>query len=300
MNYIKKKHSFPFFGSCALLINGQSELLQPEMILKLPYMYSIILTGTFLLEKEEIMEIVENANRRAFKVVLVTDGSMPDRLLSIASAFPEMAIRIILRGIGKPGSQTWQKYKDTMILFDRLRDIGCRNIGVSMQINDDNAQEAVRLYEACSCNGLKFEITGISTGSVGKKSADALCFIANRVCRNGSLNGRFEALFINELKQIIEGNESGYYCECGNNFFTVDQYGYIHSCLALDTDHVMGNLNDSTFEHIWESKKAQIIRHHCEHCRQHCFMRNQLLVAVKRDPIATAQKIFKIQKTKRR
>lgn len=286
------EHSFPLFGGCALAIDGDSTSFQPELILKLPHMYSIFLSGTHLLERKDFMEIFAYAHRKASHVILTADVEASEKILSLVSAYPSTGIRILLTGIDETGSTAYQKYQATMVLFDQLRNIGCRNIGVSMRINDANAQDAMRLYETCSCNGLRFEITGVSAGSVSKKSVNALHFITNRMCRNDGLNGLFEALFINELKQIIEGEESDYYCECGNNFFTVDQYGYIHSCLALDKDHAMGNLNDSTFENIWESKKAQIIRHHCEHCRQHCFMRNQLSVAVKRDPITTIPKIL--------
>lgn len=292
LNLADFEHTFPMFGGCALVIDGDSTSFQSELILKLPHMYSIFLSGTHLLERKDFMEIFAYAHRKASHVILTTDSVASEKILSMASAYPTTGIRIVLAGIGETGSTVYQEYQATMVLFDRLRNIGCRNIGVAMRINDDNANDALRLYETCSCNGLRFEITGVSAGSVGKKTADALCFIANRMCRNDGLNGRLGALFINELKQIIKGEESDYYCECGNNFFTVDQYGYIHSCLALDKDHAMGNLNDSTFEHIWESKKAQLIRHHCEHCRQHCFMRNQLSVAVKRDPITTIPKML--------
>lgn len=297
LNLSDFEHSFPMFGGCALVIDRDStSSFQPELILKLPHMYSIFLSGTHLLERKDFMEIFAYAHRKASHVILTTDAEASEKILSLVSAYPTTGIRISLTGIGETGSIAYQKYQAVMVLFDRLRDIGCRNVGISMRINDTNAQDAMRLYETCSCNGLRFEITGVSAGSVSKKTADALCFIASKMCRNDGLNGRFEALFINELKQIIEGEESDYYCECGNNFFTVDQYGYIHSCLALDKGHVMGNLNDSTFEHIWKSKKAQIIRHHCEHCRQHCFMRNQLSVAVKRDPITTISKLLKLEK----
>ena len=296
LNLSDFEHSFPMFGGCALVIDGGSTSFQPELILKLPHMYSIFLSGTHLLERKDFMEIFAYAHRKASHVILTTDAEASEKILSLVSAYPSTGIRILLTGIGEKESICYQKYQAAMVLFDRLRDIGCRNIGISMRINDANAQDAMRLYETCSCNGLRLEITGVSAGSVSKKTVDALCFIASKMCRNDGLNGRFEALFINELKQIIEGEESDYYCECGNNFFTVDQYGYIHSCLALEKDHVMGNLNDSTFEHIWESKKAQLIRHHCEHCRQHCFMRNQLSVAVKRDSITTISKLFKFPK----
>ena len=257
MNNNKKKHSFPFFGSCALLISDKSELLQPELILKLPYMYSITLAGTFLLEKEGIMEIVENANKRAFKVVLVTDGSMPDRLLSIASAFPEMAIRIILRGIGKPGSQTWQKYKDTMILFDRLRDAGSKDIGISMFVNDGNAEDAVRLYETCTCNGLKLDVINTRRGHVSKKALDALQSIKHKTLRYEGLNGLFEAMHI---QNAIDGKAD--ICD-RKNFFIIDQFGYICRCITAGKLMRIGNLNDEEFEKIWSSKRAQLIDIEC-------------------------------------
>lgn len=257
MNNIKKKHSFPFFGSCALLINDESELLQPELILKLPYMYSITLAGTFLLEKEGIIEIVENANRRALKTVLVTDGSMPDRLLSLASAFPKMAIRIILRGIGDPGSQAWQKYKDTMILFDRLRDAGSKDIGISMFVNDGNAEDAVRLCETCACNGLKLDIINTGGGHAGKKTLDALLFIKHKMLRYEGLKGLFEAMHI---QNAIDGKED--ICD-RKNFFIIDQFGYICRCIAAGKLMQVGNLNDQEFEKIWSSKRAQLIDIEC-------------------------------------
>lgn len=57
--------------------------------------------------------------------------------------------------------------------------------------------------------------------------------------------------------------------------FFLDPFGEIRPCNGMDTDSLdnsMGNLNEKTFEEIWYSEKAKMIREKVKNCLKNCWM----------------------------
>lgn len=48
-------------------------------------------------------------------------------------------------------------------------------------------------------------------------------------------------------------------CEVGTDVFFLDPYGNVMPCNGSDEPMIMGNLNEKTFDEIWNSQRADEI-----------------------------------------
>ncbi len=70
----------------------------------------------------------------------------------------------------------------------------------------------------------------------------------------------FRAYFNAGLINYIKGNKRPLPCEMGTNGFFVDPWGDVLACNGMDKKHCMGNLNDKSWDEIWNSQRTQEVR----------------------------------------
>ncbi|MCR5761744.1 MAG: SPASM domain-containing protein, partial [Sphaerochaetaceae bacterium] len=54
--------------------------------------------------------------------------------------------------------------------------------------------------------------------------------------------------------------------------FFIDPYGDVMPCNGTKDKEVMGNLNSQTWDELWNSPEAEIVRNKVRHCDRQCWM----------------------------
>lgn len=67
----------------------------------------------------------------------------------------------------------------------------------------------------------------------------------------------------------------------GKNGFFVDPFGDVLPCNGMDEKMSMGNLNEQTWEQIWNSPRADTVRSAVGACTKNCWMIGSAAPAMK-------------------
>jgi MoaA/NifB/PqqE/SkfB family radical SAM enzyme len=91
--------------------------------------------------------------------------------------------------------------------------------------------------------------------------------------------------FINfGIMRHIQGERRPIPCGAGADIFFLDPYGSVLACNGSDEPWVMGNLNNNTFDEIWNSKEAKEARNKVATCQKNCWMVGSARPAMRAHP----------------
>ena len=94
--------------------------------------------------------------------------------------------------------------------------------------------------------------------------------------------------FINYgVLKYINGESRPIPCGAATELFFLDPYGRILTCNGSDEPWVMGDLKKESFDEIWHSKQAEIIRERVKNCKKGCWMVGSARPAMRSHPIKT-------------
>jgi sulfatase maturation enzyme AslB (radical SAM superfamily) len=68
----------------------------------------------------------------------------------------------------------------------------------------------------------------------------------------------------------------------GTDVFFLDPYGNVMPCNGSDEPMIMGNLDEQSFDDIWNSKKADEVRKQVKNCTKQCWMIGSASPAMKK------------------
>ncbi|HEC93135.1 MAG TPA: radical SAM protein, partial [Candidatus Atribacteria bacterium] len=136
-----------------------SEEIGLKVIEKLPQMFFTNVTGGEPFVRQDLPEIIGVLRKKAKRIVISTNGFFTERIISLCKKYPDLGIRISIEGLsvandtirGIPGGF------DRIIrtLFE-LREMGLKDIGFGMTIQDLNAKDLVYLYLLAKSLGYEF------------------------------------------------------------------------------------------------------------------------------------------------
>ena len=64
--------------------------------------------------------------------------------------------------------------------------------------------------------------------------------------------------------------------------FFIDPYGDVMPCNGTKDKEVMGNLNNQTWDELWNSEQAEKVRNKVRHCDRNCWMIGSVSPAMKK------------------
>lgn len=64
--------------------------------------------------------------------------------------------------------------------------------------------------------------------------------------------------------------------------FFIDPYGDVMPCNGTKDKEVMGNLNNQTWDELWNSEQAERVRNKVRHCDRNCWMIGSVSPAMKK------------------
>ena len=264
------------------------EEISPAVLEKLPALEFCNITGGEPFLREDIEDIVAVAKRKARRVVISTNGFFTDRILALAKKDPSLGFRISIEGLAAANDEL-RGLKDgfdhglrTLLELGRM---GLKDIGFGITVSDRNAKDMIELYQLARAMGLEFATAAVHNSYYFHKHDNRIlateevteCFreLIRELLKSRRMKDWFRAYFNHGLIEYINGRPRLIPCEAGTKNFFVDPFGEVRPCNGMDDadeNGSMGNLNDQTFDEIWNGEKARKVRERVGSCPKNCWM----------------------------
>lgn len=266
-----------------------SEEFNSELLLKLPRMNSVNITGGEPFVREDLEEIVKILLTKTDRIVFSTSGYFSDRIIAMAKKYPQIGYRISIEGLsckndelrGRDGG--FDKGLQTLL---ELRRMGIKDIGFGITVSNNNSNDMLDLYELNRNLKMQFATASFHNSFYFHKynnivtNIDEVCGnfdeLIQRLMKENSPKSWFRAFFNLGLINYVKGGRRMLPCEAGTENFFVDPHGNILPCNGMEEScwfETMGNLNDvATFDEIWNGEKAKLVREKVANCPKSCWM----------------------------
>jgi MoaA/NifB/PqqE/SkfB family radical SAM enzyme len=259
--------------------------LGPEVFRRLPRtLKEINLTGGEPLLREDLAEVVGVLRETCpgVRIVLSTNGLLPERLKAFLASVRDVAVRISLDGLGPLHDEirgvrgAYDKVQESL---EAARAGGVRDLGVSATMTRMNAGHVNEVNRFARERGIQFTFTVAHSssfffGDQTDEEPDASAAIADISKIEASLfdsrrpKDWFKAYFAAGLKDVVAGSPRPIACRAGTDFFYMDSGGGIYPCHILDLR--MGDIGEETFAEMRERNPA-VLRAVGE-CSKRCWM----------------------------
>jgi MoaA/NifB/PqqE/SkfB family radical SAM enzyme len=262
-----------------------SEELSISTLNKLPHLDFCNITGGEPFLRDDIADIIAILREKSKRIVISTNGYFTEKILDTLRKFKDVGVRISLEGF----PATNDKLRGIKDGFDHglrtlieLHSLGIKDIGFGITVSDHNALDLIELYRLSEAMNLEFA-TAVTHNSyyfhksdniIENKSEVIACFneLIEALLKTKRPKNWFRAYFNHGLINYINGNVRLLPCEAGSENFFVLPTGDVAPCNGSDEPMVMGNLNDSDWEQIWNGTKAEDIRRQVRDCKKNCWM----------------------------
>ena len=261
------------------------EEISIETIKKLPPMYFTNITGGEPFIREDIREIVAELRKKSDRIVISTNGFFTDRIIALCKEFPDIGIRISIEGLEQTNNEIRglpDGFNRGYTTLKKLREMGLKDVGFGMTVQDRNAADLVPLYQLSNELDMEFATASLHNSfyfveakniikdrpMVGQNFENLI----NELLNSNSPKKWFRAYFNHGLINYIYGQKRLLPCDMSFDTFFIDPYGDVMPCNGTKDKEVMGNLNTQTWDELWNSEQAEKVRNVVRHCDRDCWM----------------------------
>lgn len=261
------------------------EEISLETIKKLPKMYFTNITGGEPFIREDLPDIVRELYKKSDRIVISTNGFFTDRIIKLCEEFPNVGIRISIEGLEETNNQIRgldDGFNRGYSTLKKLVEMKHPDVGFGMTVQDANAKDLVALYDLSNELNMEFATASLHNSFyfVEAKNIikDRLMVakefekLVNKLLESNSPKKWFRAYFNHGLINYIFGQKRLLPCDMAFDTFFIDPYGDVMPCNGTKNKEVMGNLNDKTWEELWNSEQAEKVRNVVRHCDRDCWM----------------------------
>ncbi len=261
------------------------EEISLETIKKLPAMYFTNITGGEPFIRSDLQDIVRELNKKSDRIVISTNGFFTDRIVELCKNFPNIGIRISIEGMRETNDEIrglpdgFNRGYETL---KKLKEMGVKDIGFGMTVQDMNAKDLMSLYDISDKLGMEFATASLHNSFYFVENKNIISdrqMVAENFEKliNALLNSRspkkwFRAYFNHGLINYIYGQDRLLPCDMSFDTFFIDPYGDVMPCNGTKEKEVMGNLNVQTWEELWNSPAADEVRKKVRCCDRQCWM----------------------------
>jgi Fe-coproporphyrin III synthase len=268
---------------------------------KLPQMFFTNITGGEPFVRKDLPEIVALLRRKTKRIVISTNGFFTDRIIALCEKYPDLGIRISIEGAQETNDKIrgipegTERTERTLL---KLREMGIRDIGFAMTVQDMNAKDLVGLYEKAESFGYEFATATLHNSHYFCKTdnriedkemvAGEFRRLIARLLRSNKPKQWFRAYFNHGLINYIYGRPRFLPCEMGQDGFFLDPYGDVLACNGMERKMPMGNLKTQSWDEIWNGVKAHDVRNAVKNCKRNCWMIGSAAPAIWHHPVKPA------------
>lgn len=261
------------------------EELSIETIKKLPKMYFTNITGGEPFIREDLPEIIRELYKKSDRIVISTNGFFTDRIIKLCEEFPNVGIRISIEGLEETNNKIRgldDGFNKGYSTLKKLVEMNHPDVGFGMTVQDANAKDLVPLYDLSNELNMEFATASLHNSFyfVEAKNIikDRLMVakefekLVNKLLESNSPKKWFRAYFNHGLINYIFGQKRLLPCDMAFDTFFIDPYGDVMPCNGTKNKEVMGNLNNQTWDELWNSEQAEKVRNTVRHCDRGCWM----------------------------
>ncbi len=261
------------------------EEISIETIKKLPKMYFTNITGGEPFIREDLSEIVRELYKKSDRIVISTNGFFTDRIIKLCEEFPNVGIRISIEGLEETNNKIRgleDGYNKGYSTLKKLVEMKHPDVGFGMTVQDANAKDLVLLYKKSNELNMEFATASLHNSFYFVESkniikdrlmvAQEFENLINELLKSNSPKKWFRAYFNHGLINYIFGQKRLLPCDMAFDTFFIDPYGDVMPCNGTKEKEVMGNLNNETWEELWNSNQAEEVRKKVRHCDRQCWM----------------------------
>ena len=261
------------------------EEISIETIRKLPRMYFTNITGGEPFIREDLPELVEELYRKSDRIVISTNGYFTERIISLAKAFPKVGIRISIEGLQHTNDEIRglpNGFERGYSTLKKLVEMGHPDVGFGMTVQDRNAPDLVPLYKLSNELGMEFATASLhnsfyfveAKNIIHDRMMVAGCFsdLINELLKSNEPKKWFRAYFNHGLINYIFSQPRLLPCDMAFDTFFIDPYGDVMPCNGTKDKEIMGNLNEQSWDELWNSEQAAAVRSKVRKCNRNCWM----------------------------
>lgn len=261
------------------------EEISLETIRKLPPMYFTNVTGGEPFIRTDLKDIIRELDKLSDRIVISTNGFFTDRILDLCREFPNVGIRISIEGLEQTNNEIrglengFQRGYETL---KKLREMGLKDVGFGMTVQDRNAPDLVPLYQLSNELDMEFATASLHNSFyfveahniIHDRPMVAKCFedLINELLKSNSPKKWFRAYFNHGLIRYIYGEPRLLPCDMSFDTFFIDPYGDVMPCNGTKDKEVMGNLNTQSWDEVWNGAGAEAVRQRVRCCDRQCWM----------------------------
>ena len=267
-----------------------------ETIRKLPRMYFTNITGGEPFLREDLREVVGELRKKSDRIVISTNGFFTEKIVELCREFPDIGIRISIEGLEENNNAIRgleDGFNRGVETLRKLRAMGRKDVGFGMTVQDKNAEDLLPLYRLAEEMGLEFATASLHNSFYFVQKSNIIHDrprvagefekLVNELLKAKEPKKWFRAYFNHGLIHYIYGGERLLPCRMGQDSFFIDPYGDVLPCNGSREKWVLGNLNEKTWEDLWNSDRAEAVRQKVCHCDRNCWMIGSVSPAMRRE-----------------
>lgn len=261
------------------------EEISIETIKKLPQMYFTNITGGEPFIRSDLKDIVRELYKKSDRIVISTNGFFTDRIIDLCKEFPNVGIRISIEGLEDTNNAIRgleNGFNRGYTTLKKLVEMNHPDVGFGMTVQDANAKDLVPLYELSNEMNMEFATASLhnsfyfveAKNIIKDRPMVAQNFenLINELLKSNSPKKWFRAYFNHGLINYIYGQKRLLPCDMAFDTFFIDPYGDVMPCNGTKEKEVMGNLNEQSWDELWNSKQADKVRAKVRCCNRNCWM----------------------------
>ena len=273
--------------------------LSPEDYAWLPgTLRSVNLSGGEPFLRDDLPAIADQvlASCPRARVVISTNGLMPERIERMMRDMPRVAVRVSVDAEGDKHDEIrgvegcFQRAMETV---ERLRALPVHDLGLAATLSERNPGELTRVRRLAGDLGISFIASAAHSSPIffgsheqdrpgSEEAASEIRAIMREDLSSGHPRDWAKAYYARGLIDYVRGRPRRLACGAGTDHFYLDPYGNVYPCNI--SDRLMGSIREGSFEELrrrsWPTL-AQAVRE----CDEQCWMVCTVSPPMRRRPL---------------
>ena len=234
--------------------------------------------------RRDLADLIDVVYPKARITEISSNGLRPERLLPIIKKYPNIKVRFSLEGDEATSDAIRGEkngYATKIAGLRKLREAGGTDLGFAMVIQDENADQLVRVYEMARAEGVELATSTLHNAWQFYKNdnhfydrtkvAREVEGLVTSMLRTNKPKNWFRAYLNLGLIEKILGHDRLIPCTAGSDFAFIDPWADVWAC-NVRSDLPLGNIQKQSWDEIITSERARETIGKVKACAQNCWM----------------------------
>ncbi len=261
-----------------------AEEISPSVIEKIPSRLAFInITGGEPFIREDISDFIEICRKKTRRIIISTNGYFTEKIIEFAWKNPDIGIRVSLEGFASVNNELRglnDGFEKGLRTLTELHAMKHKDIGFGITLSDANCKDLIPLFHLSESMKMEFATAAVHNSfyfhkmdnviRLQEEMISALELLVNELLATNRPKNWFRAFFNHGLIGYVRGQRRLLPCKAGTILFFIDPFGEVHPCNVLEES--FGNLKEKSWDDIWNSEKAKMLRNYIKSCPHNCWM----------------------------